>query len=94
VSNDSTKTRILEAAWRLARHDGLTAVTIGEIAKAAGVSRQLVYFHFTNRAGLLVAMTRHQDTRSGFRERALATRELPPEAALEALMREWAAYLP
>jgi AcrR family transcriptional regulator len=95
VSNaDATQTRILETAWRLARREGLSAVTVGEIAKAAGVSRQLVYHHFANRAGLLVAMTRHQDARSGFRERALATRELPPREALAALLRAWASYLP
>ena len=86
--------RILDEAWTLARRDGLNAVTVGEIAKAAGVSRQLVYHHFTNRAGLLVALARHQDTRSGFRERAWATRDLPPAEALEALVRAWLAYLP
>jgi len=94
VSNSETQTRILDAAWHLARRDGLNAVTVGAIAKAAGVSRQLVYFHFTNRAGLLVAMTRHQDTRSGFRERAWATRELDPVPAFEALVRAWLEYLP
>jgi AcrR family transcriptional regulator len=67
-------------------------VPVGEIAAAAGVSRQLVYVHFTSRAGLLVAMTRHQDVRSGFRERAWATRELPPAEALEALARSWCEY--
>ena len=76
MSND-TKTRILETAWTLVNERGI-GVGVGEIAAAAGVSRQLVYVHFTSRAGLLVAMARHQDARSGFRERALATRELPP----------------
>jgi AcrR family transcriptional regulator len=89
----NTKLRILEAAWRLARERGL-GVSVGEIAAAAGVSRQLIYVHFSSRAGLLVAMTRHQDARSGFRERAIATRELPPRAALEALVRTWCEYLP
>jgi AcrR family transcriptional regulator len=93
VSND-TPERILDEAWALARRRGLAAVTMGEIAKAAGVSRQLMYFHFANRAGLLVAMTRRQDTRSGFRERAWATRELEPVAAFEALLRAWFEYLP
>jgi AcrR family transcriptional regulator len=93
VSN-STPERILDEAWALARRRGLAAVTMGEIAEAAGVSRQLMYFHFANRAGLLVAMTRRQDTRSGFRERAWATRELEPGAALEALIRAWFEYLP
>jgi AcrR family transcriptional regulator len=94
VSNLATPSRILDAAWRLASRDGVSAVTVGEIAKAAGVSRQLVYFHFANRAGLLVALARHQDTRSGFRERAWATRELPPAEGLQALLRAWFAYLP
>jgi len=93
VSND-TRERILDEAWELARERGLAAVTMGEIAKAAHVSRQLMYFHFANRAGLLVAMARRQDTRSGFRERAWATRELEPVAALTALIRSWLEYLP
>jgi AcrR family transcriptional regulator len=92
VSN--TRDRILDEAWALAGTRGLGAVTMGEIATAAGVSRQLMYFHFANRAGLLVEMTRRQDTRSGFRERAWATRELEPVAALEALIRAWFEYLP
>ena len=91
---DETRARILETGWRLARERGLAAVTVAEIAAAAGVSRQLVYVHFSGRAGLLVAMTRHQDARSGFRARAFATRDLEPVAALEALMRAWHAYLP
>ena len=90
----NTRDRILDEAWALAGTRGLGAVTMGEIAKAAGVSRQLMYFHFANRAGLLVEMTRRQDTRSGFRERAWATRELEPAAALEALIRAWFEYLP
>jgi AcrR family transcriptional regulator len=95
VSNsDDTQARILDEAWTLARERGLGAVGIGEIAKAAGVSRQLIYHHFTNRAGLLVALARHQDARSGFRERAWATRDLPPVEALEALIRAWLAYVP
>jgi AcrR family transcriptional regulator len=95
VSNaGETRTRILETAWALARERGTGTVTVAEIAAAAGVSRQLVYVHFSNRAGLLVAMARHQDARSGFRDRALATRKLEPVAALEALIHAWNAYLP
>jgi AcrR family transcriptional regulator len=95
VSNaDETRGRILDTAWRMARERGLGAVTIAQIAAAAGVSRQLVYVHFSSRPGLLVAMARHQDARSGFRARAFATRELEPVAALEALLRAWHDYVP
>jgi AcrR family transcriptional regulator len=90
---DETKTRILETAWTLVNERGM-AVPVGEIAAAADVSRQLVYVHFGGRAGLLVAMARHQDARSGFRERALATRELPPVEALDQLVRAWCEYVP
>jgi AcrR family transcriptional regulator len=89
-----TRARILETAWELARKGGTSAVSVKEIAAAAGVSRQLVYFHYQNRAGLLLAMARHQDRRSGFVDRVLATRVLPPRESLEALLREWCAYVP
>lgn len=91
---DETRTRILETAWQMTRERGLGAVTIAEIAAAAGVSRQLVYVHFSSRPGLLVAMARHQDARSGFRARAFATRDLEPVPALEALLRAWHDYVP
>jgi len=92
--SSETKERILEAAWALVRERGPSAVTVADIATAAGVSRQLVYFHFANRAGLLVAMTRHQDERSGFRARAFSTRELPPVEAFTALLTAWHEYVP
>ena len=64
------------------------------VAEAAGVSRQLVYIHFTSRAGLLTAMARDHDRRSGFAARVAATHELPPAEGLERLVREWLAYVP
>jgi AcrR family transcriptional regulator len=89
-----TRARILETAWEHVRDERTTAVSVKDIAAAAGVSRQLVYFHYGNRAGLLVAMARHHDHRSGFRGRVAATRELPPARSFEALVREWCAYVP
>jgi len=69
-------------------------VTVAEIAAAAGVSRQLVYFHFENRAGLLAAMARHHDAQSGFAERVAACAALPPAEGIEALLRAWFRYVP
>jgi AcrR family transcriptional regulator len=89
-----TRSRILEAAWALIRERGTTGVRVADIAAAAGVSRQLLYLHFESRAGLLVAMARHQDRGSGFYERTLASHSLPPVEALAALVREWLAYVP
>jgi AcrR family transcriptional regulator len=88
-----TRNRILEAAWERVRDHGAGAVDVKAIAAAAGVSRQLVYFHFENRAGLLTAMARHHDHASGFRRRVAASRSLPPVEGLETLLREWCAYV-
>jgi AcrR family transcriptional regulator len=89
-----TRARILETAWEHVRERGVEAVSVKEIAAAAGVSRQLVYFHYGNRAGLLLAMARHQDRRSGFVHRVVATRELPPVEAFETLIQAWCQYVP
>jgi AcrR family transcriptional regulator len=89
-----TPTRILEAAWSLVIERGSVHVTVAEIAAAAGVSRQLVYFHFDNRAGLLTAMARHRDEASGFVDKVAASRTMPPVEGLEHLLRAWCEHMP
>jgi AcrR family transcriptional regulator len=94
VTSRDTRARILDTAWSLVRERGIGAVTVADIAAATGVSRQLLYVYFENRAGLLVAMARRHDVRSGFAGRAAEAGSLPPVAALERLLRLWFAYLP
>ena len=94
VTRGDSRARILDTAWGLVRERGIDAVTVADIAAATGVSRQLLYVHFENRAGLLKAMARRHDVRSGFAGRAAETGSLPPVAALERLLRLWFAYLP
>lgn len=89
-----TRARILDTAWQLVRDRGTGAVSVKEVAAAAGVSRQLVYFHYQNRAGLLLATARRHDLCSGFLRRVAATRALPAVPAFEAFLREWCRYLP
>ena len=88
-----TRARILGTAWQLVTDRGAAAVTVKEVAAEAGVSRQLVYFHYQNRAGLLLAMARHQDRSSGFLRAVAAARDLAPVPGFEALLRAWCAYL-
>jgi AcrR family transcriptional regulator len=94
MTKGDTGARILDTAWSLVRERGIDAVTVAEIAAATGVSRQLVYVHFTNRAGLLVAMARRQDVRSGFAGRVAQAGSLAPVEGLERLLRLWFAYVP
>ncbi len=56
-----TRTRILDATVRMLEKHGGRGVRMGDIAKAAGISRQAVYLHFASRAELLVAATRYLD---------------------------------
>lgn len=93
ATSADTRARILEAAWERVRDQGASAIDVKAIAASAGVSRQLVYFHFENRAGLLTAMARHHDQASGFRRRVAKTRSLPPVEGFEAMVREWCTYV-
>ena len=89
-----TRARILDVAWRRVRDHGTGAVSVKAIAQEAGVSRQLVYFHYANRAGLLLAMARRRDEASAFSRRVTTARALAPVDALEAVLRAWCDDLP
>jgi AcrR family transcriptional regulator len=91
---DATGERILDAAERLIRERGAAhRVRLADIAAEAGVSRQSVYLHFESRAGLLAAMTRRMDERSGFSE-TVGEIVCRPGQVLEPIVRAWLAYLP
>lgn len=89
-----TSDRILDAAWALMHQGGVAAVTLADIAAEAGVSRQAVYLHFENRAGLLVAMARRRDVSSGLMDRLQSLRSKQPEDALQGLLEAWFDYVP
>jgi AcrR family transcriptional regulator len=55
-----TRERLLQAAWDLALEQGL-ALRLADVAARAGVSRQAVYLHFGDRAGLLLALLARVD---------------------------------
>jgi AcrR family transcriptional regulator len=65
VSSENSRSRILDAALSLIVKRGEADVTMKEIAKAGGVSRQAVYLHFADRADLLVSLARHADEKRG-----------------------------
>ncbi len=57
----ATRTRILSETLRLMEQTRGQGVRISDIARAAGVSRQAVYLHFSNRTELMVATVRFAD---------------------------------
>jgi TetR/AcrR family transcriptional regulator, acrAB operon repressor len=51
-----TRHRILDAAERVFSERGVTRTSLADIAKAAGVTRGAVYWHFTDKADLFCCM--------------------------------------
>ena len=82
-----TRKKILEATVRMLEEHGGRGVRMGDIARESGVSRQAVYLHFTSRADLLVAATKHLD------EVLEIDRRLAPSRAAESGMERLGLYI-
>jgi AcrR family transcriptional regulator len=62
-----TRARILQATWELIEELG-PSIRLIDAADRAGVSRQAVYLHFGDRAGLLLALVQYMPETLGFQE--------------------------
>lgn len=97
MSRDAAATRekILSSTLDLLEAGDPNRVRMSDIAKAAGVSRQAVYLHFTSRVDLLIAATHLMDERKGVEARLAASRSAGSgRERLDAYMDCWATYLP
>lgn len=56
--------QLIEVVRTLVAEKGFHAVSIDAVARRAGVSRPVVYGHFTDLAGLLQALVEHQEARA------------------------------
>lgn len=92
---EDTRTAILEAAWNLMAEQRRLDAGMAEIAAAAGVTRQTLFLAFGNRAGVLVAMARHQDSLGNQVQRLRQIAATGADAdALHAYVDAWLDYLP
>lgn len=93
--NNETRTRILNASWKLLEsHEG-SGVRMSDIAKQAGISRQALYLHFKTRADLLIATTRHLDVIKDVDVRLIASRTATSGLVrLDAYIEAWGGYIP
>jgi AcrR family transcriptional regulator len=90
-----TRTRILDASVRLLEGAGGRSVRMGDIAKAAGISRQAVYLHFASRAELLEATTHFLDEKLGLDQRLARSRAAESGTdRLDAYIEFWGNYIP
>ncbi len=92
---EETRIQILNAARGLVEGPKGASVSLEEVAKAAGLSRQSVYLYFGSRAGLLLDLVQHIDDTEGLNELAASVWQASTGAeALDALARLVAAYSP
>ena len=92
----STKTReeILDSAWDMIAEQGVD-VSMSDIAKAVGISRQAVYLHFGTRGGLLMALVKRADDRFKIREDFFDALDTPsPAERLDACLQIWLTFVP
>ena len=82
MSDDTTRDRILQAGVEAASIHGISRLTVGDVAKRAGVSRPTLYKHFHSKEALVAAAVEREADRM---VEAAAIHELPadPRAALE-----------
>lgn len=71
---NETITEILEAAWRLARRNGLTSISMRDLGREVGLRAQSLYAYFDSKAALYDAMFRE-----GHELRARVTAGWPAE---------------
>ncbi|MBA0162893.1 TetR/AcrR family transcriptional regulator [Pectobacterium versatile] len=63
LSREERHIQLIKAAWQIIREEGTEALTLGHLAERAGVTKPVVYDHFTNRSGLLAALYKEYDAR-------------------------------
>lgn len=61
MTRANRRRQLLDLAWTVVREDGADALTLGRLAEVAGVTKPVVYDHFSTRAGLVVAMFEEYD---------------------------------
>ena len=54
--HDATRREILDLAWRMAKEDGLTAVSLSALARGVGIEPQSIYTYFASKHAVFDAM--------------------------------------
>lgn len=63
LSREERYQQLLETAWKIIHEEGTEALTLGHLAERSGVTKPVVYDHFTNRSGLFAALYQEFDYR-------------------------------
>ena len=82
---------VLEAAWAMAREDGLAAVSLHEVARRIGIRQPSLYAYVDSKAGLYDAMFA-QAAETMFRDVSTATYPADPRGAVVEVSRRIVAF--
>ncbi|MFF4911179.1 ScbR family autoregulator-binding transcription factor [Streptomyces sp. NPDC001260] len=88
-----TRRQLLDAAARAFAAKGFPAVTLQDIADLAEVTKGAVYFHFTNKEAVAVAVTEEFYTQLPAIAESVTARQLPPLDAVAELLLQTAVAL-
>ncbi|MFI7406776.1 ScbR family autoregulator-binding transcription factor [Streptomyces sp. NPDC049541] len=88
-----TRRQLLDAAAKAFAAKGFPAVTLQDIADLAEVTKGAVYFHFTNKEAVAVAVTEEFYTQLPAIAESVTARQLPPLDALGELLLQTAVAL-
>jgi AcrR family transcriptional regulator len=81
---EATRREIVDAAWTIARQDGLAAVTLRDVAARIGMQPPSLYTHFASKHAIFDAM--FEDAWTGFLQRSESLDERLPSAPRKALL--------
>ncbi len=89
----SRREQILDVTTDIVARDGFTAVSIESVARAAGISRPIVYEHFGDLPGLLEAVVDRETQRALAQVTETALSDLTEGDAVELMLDSLRAYL-
>ena len=91
----NTRTKILDATWKLLEETQGLGVRMIDIAKKVKISRQAVYLHFANRTELMIATIQYVDEKKGLNKRLKKLKEAQSgEEMLARGVEAWGNYIP
>lgn len=93
LSAGERREQILDVTAELLRKSGFHAVSIQSVARAAGVSRPIVYEHFGDLGGLLEALVKREMGRAGEQVSRTALADLSEGDPTELMLASLSSYL-
>ncbi len=91
VDSSATRTAVLNAAARSFSHRGFDGVGVDDIARAAGVNKAMIYYHFKDKLALYRHIVCDMLREAGERVTAIANAEAPADEKIHRFIEQFVA---